>query len=149
MDAMEDRQAAIEREFAAFDDWTDKYELLIELGKELPGIPEERRQEDWLIRGCQSKVWLHASRNPDGTVHLEADSDAIVTKGLAGLMVRIFDGLPPSAVAQAPLWVLERIGLAAHLSPTRANGLRSMVDQIRLYGRVLALQDGSLPPAQS
>jgi cysteine desulfuration protein SufE len=140
MESIEERQRAIEAEFTAFDDWTDKYELIIDWGKEIPGIPEERRSDDWLIRGCQSRVWMIASRNPDGTVHLEADSDAIITKGLAGMMVRIFDGLPPAEVAQAPLWVLDRVGLSSHLSPTRANGLRSMVDQIRRYGQALALQ---------
>jgi len=90
--------------------------------------------EEHLIRGCQSRVWLLADKDDAGNVKFRADSDAIITKGLAALMVRVLSGLSPAAVAQANLWFIEKIGLDAHLSPTRANGLRSMVQQMKYYG---------------
>ena len=133
-DLLQQRQRDIAEEFEFFEDWMERYEHIIELGKELDPIPEADKLDEHLIRGCQSRVWLLAVKDADGKVQFRADSDAIITKGLAALMVRVMNGLPPAAIAQADLWFIEKIGLDAHLSPTRANGLRSMVQQMKHYG---------------
>ena len=132
------RQAVVIDEFALFDDWMDKYEHLIELGKDVPAIDPTRKTEDHLIKGCQSKVWLAADPQDDGTVQFTGDSDAIITKGLVGLMVRVLSGADAKAIAEADLHFLDAIGLHQHLSPTRSNGLASMVKQMKLYGAALA-----------
>lgn len=124
-------------EFAFFDDWMDKYEFIIELGKDLPLIDGQYKTEDHLIKGCQSLVWLHAEEK-DGKVHFTADSDAIITKGLIALMIRVLSDQKPEEIAAADLYFINKIGLQEHLSPTRANGLLSMVKQMKMYG--LALQ---------
>jgi len=127
------RQAEIIEEFELFDDWMDKYEHIIELGKDLPLIDPEHKNEAHRIRGCQSQVWLHASPEAD-KLRFTADSDAIITKGLISLMVRVLDNQPASEIAATDLSFIEKIGLHEHLSPTRSNGLRSMVKQMKLYG---------------
>ena len=132
------RQADIIDEFALFDDWMDKYEHLIELGKDVPAIDPARKTDDHLIKGCQSKVWLAADPQANGTVKFTGDSDAIITKGLVGLMVRVLSGADAKAIATADLHFLDAIGLHQHLSPTRSNGLASMVKQMKLYGAALA-----------
>lgn len=132
------RQADVIDEFALFDDWMDKYEHLIELGKDVPAIDPTRKTDDHLIKGCQSKVWLAADPQDDGTVQFTGDSDAIITKGLVGLMVRVLSGADAKAIAEADLHFLNAIGLHQHLSPTRSNGLASMVKQMKLYGAALA-----------
>ena len=132
------RQADVIDEFALFDDWMDKYEHLIELGKDVPAIDPARKTDDHLIKGCQSKVWLAADPQDDGTVLFSGDSDAIITKGLVGLMVRVLSGADAKAIAEADLHFLDAIGLHKHLSPTRSNGLASMVKQMKLYGAALA-----------
>lgn len=132
------RQEEVIEEFSLFDDWMDKYEHLIELGKDVPAIDPARKTDEHLIRGCQSKVWLAADETSSGTVEFTADSDAIITKGLVGLMVRIFSGAEARAIAEAELHFLDAIGLHQHLSPTRSNGLASMVQQMRLYAAALA-----------
>ncbi|MDG1381364.1 MAG: SufE family protein [Flavobacteriales bacterium] len=132
------RQEEVIEEFSLFDDWMDKYEHLIELGKDVPAIDPARKTDEHLIRGCQSKVWLAADETSSGTVEFTADSDAIITKGLVGLMVRIFSGAEARAIAEAELHFLDAIGLHQHLSPTRSNGLASMVQQMRLYAATLA-----------
>ena len=132
------RQADVIDEFALFDDWMDKYEHLIELGKDVPAIDPARKTDDHLIKGCQSKVWLAADPQDDGTVLFSGDSDAIITKGLVGLMVRVLSGADAKAIAEADLHFLYAIGLHQHLSPTRSNGLASMVKQMKLYGAALA-----------
>jgi cysteine desulfuration protein SufE len=132
------RQADVIDEFALFDDWMDKYEHLIELGKDVPAIDPARKTDDHLIKGCQSKVWLAADPQDDGTVLFSGDSDAIITKGLVGLMVRVLSGADAKAIAEADLHFLDAIGLHQHLSPTRSNGLASMVKQMKLYGAALA-----------
>ena len=137
-DLIASRQADVIDEFALFDDWMDKYEHLIELGKDVPTIDASRKTEDHLIKGCQSRVWLAADAEADGTVHFTADSDAIITKGLVGLMVRVLSGAEARAIAEADLHFLDAIGLHQHLSPTRSNGLASMVKQMRLYAAALA-----------
>ncbi len=133
---LEERQQEIISEFGMFDDWMQKYEYIIELGKELPVIEEQYKVEDNLIKGCQSKVWLHAENNSDGTLSFTADSDAIITKGLVSLVIRVLDGLPAKDIAQADLHFVNDIGLTSHLSPTRSNGLASMIKQMKIYALI-------------
>ena len=116
-----------------FEDWMQKYEYLIELGKDLPLIDEAFKIEDNLIKGCQSRVWLHADYK-DSLVHFTANSDAIITKGMIALMIRVLSGLSPKEIATADLHFVNDIGLTDHLSPTRSNGLVSMVRQMKLHG---------------
>ncbi len=125
-------QEGIIEEFDLLEDWMDKYEYLIELGKELPLIDDEHRTDDNLIRGCQSRVWLHPELK-DGKVLFSADSDAIITKGLISLLLRVFSNQEPDAIANASIEFIDKIGLSEYLSPTRSNGLLSMVKQIKLY----------------
>ena len=133
---LEERQQEIISEFGMFDEWMQKYEYIIELGKELPVIEEQYKVEDNLIKGCQSKVWLHAENNSDGTLSFTADSDAIITKGLVSLVIRVLDGLPAKDIAQADLHFVNDIGLTSHLSPTRSNGLASMIKQMKIYALI-------------
>lgn len=135
---IEERQQEIIEEFAFFDDWMQKYEHIIELGKELPLIDDKYKNEDHLIKGCQSRVWLHACQEDQGTVAFTADSDAIITKGMIALMIRVLSGAKPEEIAGADLHFIKDIGLYEHLSPTRSNGLAAMVKQMKIYG--LALQ---------
>jgi cysteine desulfuration protein SufE len=132
-------------EFSLFDDWMDRYNHLIEMGKELKMIDEKYRVQNNLINGCQSRVWLHASYH-DGKVYFSADSDAVITKGLVSLMIRVLDGQSPDDILNAGLGFLEKIGLKEHLSPTRSNGLTSMVKQMKLYALAFkAKQRDSIP----
>jgi len=119
-------------EFSLFDDWMDKYEHLIELGKSLPLIEATLKTDDRLIKGCQSKVWLHSDLQ-DGKVVYTADSDAIITKGIIAVLVRVFSNQIPSDIVKSNTEFIDRIGLKEHLSPTRANGLVSMIKQMKLY----------------
>lgn len=128
---LEEKQQEIIDEFAIYDDWMDKYEYIIELGKELPMIAEADKTDDKLIEGCQSRVWLH-TEVANGTMHFTADSDAIITKGIIGLLIRVLDGESPEAIAQSDLHFIHDIGLHEHLSPTRSNGLASMVKRMKL-----------------
>lgn len=137
-DLISSRQLEIIEEFAVFDEWMDKYEHLIELGKDVPTIDSRKKTDDHLIKGCQSRVWLAAEEGEGGTVHFTADSDAIITKGLVGLMVRVLSGAEARAIAEVDLHFLDAIGLHQHLSPTRSNGLSSMVKQMKLYAAALA-----------
>ena len=125
-------QEEIIEEFALFDEWMDKYEYIIGLGKDLPLIAEPYKTEENLIKGCQSRVWLHAELT-NGKIILTADSDAIITKGIIALMIRVFSDHTPIEIAQADLYFIDQIGLKEHLSPTRSNGLVSMVKQIKMY----------------
>ena len=134
-----EKQQAVISEFSMFDDWMDKYAYLIELGKELPVIDEKYKTRQYLISGCQSRVWLHAELN-DGKMELTADSDAVITKGIASLLVRVFSGQTPGDILAAELVFPEKIGLKDHLSPTRANGLQSMIKQIQLYAQAFLLK---------
>lgn len=129
---IEDKQTQIVEEFSFLEDWMDKYEYLIELGKKLPPLEENSRTEKNLIRGCQSRVWLAVSRE-NGKLHFRADSDALITKGIISLLVQVFSGQTPGEILDADLSFIQEIGLKEHLSPTRANGLLSMIEQIRLY----------------
>ncbi len=132
MPTIQQLQEQIVEEFAFFDDWMSKYEYLIDLGKSLPLIEERYKDEDHLIKGCQSKVWLHAELK-DGKVYFTADSDAVITKGIIALLIRVLSGHTPEEIAEADLYFIDRIGLREHLSPTRSNGLLSMVKQMKLY----------------
>ena len=115
-----------------YDDWMDKYAYLIELGSGLEGMDEAHKTEENLIKGCQSRVWFHADMQ-DGLLYFTADSDAIITKGIAGLLIRVFSGQKPADIAKADLHFIDEIGLTQHLSPTRSNGLLAMVKQIKFY----------------
>lgn len=126
-----EKQAEIIEEFAVFDDWMDKYEFIIELGKELPLIDPSKKTKDRIIEGCQSQVWLDAELVAN-KIRFTADSDAIITKGIIGLLIRVLDNESPAEIAQCDLHFIKEIGLAEHLSPTRANGLLSMVKRIKL-----------------
>ena len=128
------RQDKIIEEFDMFPDWMEKYEHIIELGKELDPLDEAKKLDENLIKGCQSRVWLSAQLNDKGKVIFTADSDAIITKGLVALMIRVLSDAEPMEIASANLRFLEVIGLNAHLSPTRSNGLLSMVKQMNMYG---------------
>lgn len=130
-------QEEIVEEFAMFDDWMERYEYIIELGKTLPLIEEKYKLEENLIRGCQSKVWLHAEKQDDKIV-FTADSDAILTKGIIAILIRTFSDQKAADVMNADIAFIDEIGLKEHLSPTRANGLVSMLKQIKLYA--IALQ---------
>ena len=125
-------QEEIVDEFALFDEWMGKYEHLIELGNELPIIADEHKREENLIKGCQSRVWLYAELK-DNVIEFTADSDAVITKGIVALMIRVFSNQTPEDIANASLDFIDQIGLKEHLSPTRSNGLLAMVKQIKMY----------------
>ena len=132
--SIEERQQEIIGEFAMFTDWMQKYEYIIELGKDLPLIDEAHKTDENLIKGCQSRVWLHAAMGDNNKVHFTADSDAIITKGLVALVVRVLSDSTPNEIAQSDLHFVKEIGLQEHLSPTRSNGLASMIKQMKMYG---------------
>jgi len=119
-------------DFSFFEDWMAKYEYIIQIGKELPLIDPIYKKSEYLIKGCQSQVWLHADLI-DGKVVFTADSDAIITKGLVSLMVKVLSNQKPEEIVEADLYFIDEIGLKEHLSPTRANGLVSMVKQMKMY----------------
>lgn len=119
-------------EFSVFDDWMQRYEYMIELGKSLPKIEEQYKTEDHLIKGCQSRVWVHAALD-NGRLIFTADSDAIITKGIIGILIRVFSNQRPADILEANTDFIDEIGLKEHLSPTRANGLVSMIKQLKLY----------------
>ena len=117
-------------EFSMFDDWLDKYEYIIDLGKSLDSFPESSKTDEKLIKGCQSRVWLDW-KTEDGKLYFQADSDAIITRGIISLLIRIYSGRTPEEILASDFSVVEKIGLKQNLSPTRANGLLSMIDTIR------------------
>jgi cysteine desulfuration protein SufE len=125
-------QDTIIEEFSIFEDWMEKYNLLIDMGKELPVIDPKYKTKDFLIEGCQSKVWLHPEFK-ENKITLTADSDAIITKGIVGLLIKVLSGRTPDEIISAELYFIDKIGLRQNLSPTRSNGLLSMVRQIKLY----------------
>ena len=129
---IKDIQEEIIDEFAMFDDWMQRYEYMIELGKSLPLIDEQYKTDDNLIKGCQSKVWVHAELKDDKIV-FTADSDAIITKGIVAILIRVFSNQQPKDIIEANTDFIDEIGLKEHLSPTRANGLVSMIKQIKMY----------------
>lgn len=125
-------QKEIVEEFSFFEDWMQRYEHMIELGKSLPLIATENKTDANIIKGCQSKVWVHAELEDEKLI-FTADSDAIITKGIIALLIRVFSHQPPTAILNADTNFIDEIGLKEHLSPTRANGLLSMIKQMKLY----------------
>ena len=129
---IQERQEEVIEEFEMFGDWMDKYEHLISLGKELPLIEESKKLDENLIKGCQSRVWLDAQLEGNH-IHFTADSDAIITKGIISLMIRVLDYSTPAEIVNSDLYFIDEIGLKEHLSPTRSNGLVSMIKQMKMY----------------
>lgn len=140
MSSINEQQDAIIEEFGFFSDWTEKYEHIIQMGRDLPLIDNQYKVDENLIRGCQSRVWLHAEYI-DGKVYFTADSDALITKGLVSMMVRVLSGQTPEDIAGAQIYFIDEIGLKSHLSLTRSNGLLSMLKQMKMYG--VAFQAGN------
>ena len=139
-------QDEIIEEFAGFDDWMDKYQLLIDLGNDQEPLPEQYKTEQNLIDGCQSRVWLQADlvevkgegEESEKVVHFSAESDALIVKGIVALLIRVLSGHTPQEILDADLYFIEQIGLKEHLSPTRSNGLLAMVKQMRMYALVFS-----------
>ena len=132
MSTIESIQNEIVEEFSLFEDWMQRYEYMIELGKSLPLIDKKYKTEDHIIKGCQSKVWVHADLEED-LLKFRADSDAIITKGIIAILIRVFSNQHPKDILEANTDFIDKIGLKEHLSPTRANGLVSMIKQIKMY----------------
>ena len=132
METISEAQKEIVQEFSMFDDWMQRYEYMIELGKSLPLIDSQYKNEDYIIKGCQSKVWVHADLE-DNKLFFTADSDAIITKGIIAILIRVFSHQHPDAILEANTDFIDKIGLKEHLSPTRANGLVSMIKQLKMY----------------
>lgn len=130
---IEERQQEVIEEFEDFDDWMDKYQMLIDLGGEQEPLPEQYKVESNLIDGCQSRVWLQADLTPEGMIHFQAESDALIVKGIVTLLIRVLDNQTPDDILSADLHFIEDIGLKEHLSPTRSNGLLAMMKQMKLY----------------
>lgn len=130
MKTLQEAQAEVIEDFSMYDEWLDKYEYLIDLGHRLPPFPEELKTEDRLIKGCQSRVWLDTTAE-DGRLFFRADSDAIITKGIISLLIQVYNGRTPAEIAADDFSFVESIGLRENLSPTRANGLNSMIETIR------------------
>ncbi len=134
MQSISEIESEIIEEFELFDDWMEKYEHIIELGKSLPLINEAYKTDEYLIRGCQSKVWVYAQADGDNVI-FTADSDAIITKGIVGLLIRVLSNQKAEEIAHAPLTFIDTIGLKEHLSSTRSNGLVSMIKQMKAYAQ--------------
>ncbi|MFD0931462.1 SufE family protein [Psychroflexus salinarum] len=132
MSSIQERQEEIIEEFSMFEDWMQRYEYMIELGKSLPLIDEKHKTEENIIKGCQSRVWVYAEMDDD-QVDFTADSDAIITKGIIAILIRVFSGQKPEDIINADTSFIDEIGLKEHLSPTRANGLVSMIKQMKMY----------------
>ena len=128
-------------EFSVFDDWMDKYALLIDLGNSLPPLDEKYKTEQNLIEGCQSRVWLQAD-DVDGKIVFKAESDALIVKGIIALLIKVLSGHTADEILKADLYFIDKIGLKEHLSPTRSNGLLSMVKQIRMYALAFKAKEG-------
>lgn len=147
MSTLEEAKKAIVEEFSMYDEWLDKYEYLIELGKNLESYPEENKTEDKLIKGCQSRVWLD-SRFEDGKIWFKADSDAIITKGIISLLISVYSGRTPEEIAGDDFGFINEIGLKENLSPTRANGLVSMIERIKELAKEKAAADDNVLTAE-
>ena len=136
---IEAAEEQIINDFAVYDDWLDKYNVIVEMGKSLPMIDPAYKNDTYLISGCQSKVWLHAKLE-EGKIIFTADSDAIITKGIVNLLIRVLSGHTPDEILNARMDFIDRIGLKEHLSPTRSNGLSSMIKQMKLYATVFKMK---------
>jgi len=132
MKSIQEEQEAIIKEFEIFDDWLDRYEYLIELSKDLEPIDQKYKTNEYLITGCQSRVWLMAEMQDDKVIY-RAETDAIITKGIVSLLIRVLSAQKPEDIVHADLYFIDRIGLRQNLSPTRSNGLLAMVKQMKLY----------------
>ena len=143
MSTIKDKQEEIIEEFSAFDDWMDRYQLLIDLGSEQPPLDEKYKTENNLIEGCQSRVWLQADLMSDGTVRFLAESDALIVKGIVSLLVEVYSGHTPNEILENDPYFVEAIGLKEHLSPTRSNGLVAMIKQMRLYALAFKTKMGA------
>ena len=139
MSSIKDIQEEIKEEFMQFEDWMERYEYMIDLGRSLPLIDQAYKTDEYIIKGCQSKVWVYAELNEDKLV-FTADSDAIITKGIIAILIRAFSNQHPSDIMNAETGFIDEIGLKEHLSPTRANGLVSMIKQIKLYALAFQTQ---------
>lgn len=139
MSIQEIEQEIIE-EFSNFEDWMDKYSYIIEIGNSCPIIEEKEKTENNLIKGCQSRVWVSAKLDENGLMQITADSDAVITKGIITLLLRVFNNQKPEDVYSAELKFIDEIGLKSHLSPTRSNGLLSMIKQIKLYALAFSVK---------
>lgn len=139
--SIQEIQEEIINEFSYFDDWMDRYNHLIEMGKSCPIIDEKFKTKNYLITGCQSRVWLHATEK-DGRIIFTADSDAVITKGIVNLLIRVFSNQPAEDIIDADISFIDKIGLKEHLSPTRSNGLMSMVKQMKLYALAFKTKAG-------
>ena len=132
MTSIRNKEQDVINEFELFEDWMDKYNYIIELGKSLPPIDEKYKEDKYLIKGCQARVWLHAGME-DGKVVFAADSDALITKGIVALLIRVLSGHVPQEIVDADMTFIDEIGLKEHLSQTRSNGLLNMIRQMKLY----------------
>jgi cysteine desulfuration protein SufE len=129
-------------EFSLFDDWMDKYNYIIDVGRSVDKLDEKYKKQEFLIKGCQSQVWVDPEYR-DGKIFYTADSDALITKGIAGLLIRVLSGHPPKEIVESDLAFIDRIGLKEHLSQTRSNGLVSMIKQMKLYALAFSTQQGN------
>lgn len=134
---LNESQDEIIEEFSGLDDWMDRYQLLIDMGSEMPPLPESDKTEQNLIDGCQSRVWLVCDRQDDGTLVFRAESDALIVKGIVTLLVRVLSNHTPQEILDSDLYFIDAIGLREHLSPTRSNGLLAMLKQIKAYALIL------------
>ena len=141
MATINEKQDEIIDEFSGFDDWLDRYQLLIDLGSEQPSLDEQYKTDNNLIEGCQSRVWLQADF-VDGKVLFRAESDALIVKGIVALLIKVYSGHTPDEILSSDLYFVEAIGLKEHLSPTRSNGLLSMIKQMRLYALAFKAKQG-------
>ena len=142
MSTIKEKQEDIIEEFNSFDDWMDRYQLLIDLGSEQPPLDEQYKSDSNLIEGCQSRVWLQADLMPDGTVRFLAESDALIVKGIVSLLVKVYSGHTPAEILDNEPYFVEAIGLKEHLSPTRSNGLVAMIKQMKMYALAFKTKQG-------
>ena len=140
---IEEIQQEVIEEFEGFDDWMDKYQMLIDLGSEQEPLPEQYKVESNLIDGCQSRVWLQADLTPEGKIHFQAESDALIVKGIVTLLIRVLDNQTPDDILNANRHFIEDSGLKEHLSPTRSNGLLAMLKQMKLYAMAFKAKNNS------
>jgi len=138
MSLIAERQKQIIHEFSALTEWEDRYKKIIDMGRHLPEMPEELKTEENKVKGCQSQVWMFASLNSQGKMLIQGDSDALIVKGLVAVLLRVYSGATPDDILQSPPEFLKSLGFESHLSPSRANGLHSMLKQIRLYATAFA-----------
>lgn len=141
--SINDMQDEVIAEFSDFDDWMDRYQLLIDLGNEQAPLDERYKTDQNLIEGCQSRVWLQADLQEDGTILFQAESDALIVKGIIALLIKVVSGHTPDEILDSELYFIDAIGLKEHLSPTRSNGLLSMVKQMRMYALAFKAKAGN------